>query len=79
MEKMKTTKENLKELGFITVDSPIFYWNGNCVTKDETAPVKQVGTMSLKNQTFKDIIDNNKDKKIVIYEIFDDEIRLAIL
>ncbi len=76
---MKTTRENLKELGFMIVDSPIFYWNGNCITKDETAPIKQIGTMSLKNQSFKDIVEKNIDKKLVIYSINENEIRLAIL
>ena len=63
----------LKELGHDNIqvtDTPVFYWNENCVTKDETAPVKQVSTYRLNQKSF---------KKIVIFNINDEEARLAIL
>jgi len=76
---MKNFKKLLKQLGFQTTDLPIFYWNGNCVTNDPTAPVKVVGSMVFKNQSFKDVIEKHKDKKIVIYSIDENGMRLAIL
>lgn len=79
---MESMNNLLSELGFDNikvVSGPCFYWNGNCPTIDETAQFMQTGTMSLKNQTFKDILEKNKDKKIMVYKLNKDAARLAIL
>jgi hypothetical protein len=58
----------LEKLGHKNIsisETPIFHWNGNCVTSDESAPVKQVGSLSLNNIDFMDFIKSNDNNKIV--------------
>ena len=73
MEKMvnkEMVNELLKNLGhqnISVVEKPIFYWNGNAVTDDETAPVKQVGSFRLSEKFgFSDFLTTHADKKIVL-------------
>ncbi len=73
MEKMvnkNMVNELLKNLGhqnISVVEKPIFYWNGNAVTDDETAPVKQVSSFRLsENFSFLDILRTYDNKKIVL-------------
>lgn len=62
--------ELLKNLGhqnISVVEKPIFYWNGNAVTDDETAPVKQVSSFRLsENFSFLDFLRTHDNKKIVL-------------
>lgn len=73
MEKMvnkEMVNELLKNLGhqnISVVEKPIFYWNGNVVTDDETAPVKQVSSFRLSEKFgFSDFLTTHSDKKIVL-------------
>ena len=73
MEKMvnkEMVNELLKNLGhqnISVVEKPIFYWNGNTVTDDETAPVKQVSSFRLSEKFgFSDFLTTHSDKKIVL-------------
>ena len=73
MEKMvnkNMVNELLEKLGhknISVVEKPIFHWNGNVVTDDETAPVKEVCSFKLhKNFTFSDFLRKYSDKKIVL-------------
>ena len=62
--------ELLKNLGhqnISVVEKPNFYWNGNAVTDDETAPVKQVSSFRLSEKFgFSDFLTTHADKKIVL-------------
>lgn len=72
MEKISKNfvNELLKKLGhenISVVEKPIFYWNGNSVTDDETAPVKQVSSFILNEKlNFSNFFKNNFGKKIVL-------------
>ena len=73
MDKMvnkNMVNELLKNLGhqnISVVEKPIFYWNGNIVADDETAPVKQVSTFRLNEKfVFSDFLSTHVDKKIVL-------------
>ncbi len=62
--------ELLKKLGhqnISVVEKPIFYWDGNEVTDDDTFPIKQVQSFVL-NEKFKfsDFLTKYSDKKIVL-------------
>lgn len=59
----------LKRIGYenvIVTPTPIFLWNGNTITDDETAQPKQIGMVEIPNNDLLKFIDKNKDKKIVI-------------
>lgn len=60
----------LKKLGYgniLVTDKPVFYWNGNNITYDETSPVKRVSDLKLNEKlNFLDFLKNNSDKKIVL-------------
>ena len=62
--------ELLKNLGhqnISVVEKPIFYWNGNAVTDDKTAPVKHVSSFRLSEKFgFSDFLTTHADKKIVL-------------
>lgn len=73
MEKMVNkdmVNELLKNLGhqnISVVEKPNFHWNGNAVTDDETAPVKQVSSFRLSEKFgFSDFLTTHSDKKIVL-------------
>jgi hypothetical protein len=79
---------NLGHKNLLVTPLPIFYWNGNTVTDDETAQIYQVGTLRFsKDFTFSDFLEKNKDKKIVFFSNFSDgrllnnknEIRVAVI
>ena len=66
---MNSINDLLTILGYnniSVVNKPIFYWNGNCVTDDETAQVKRVGDYYLNKESLLDLIKINKDNKMVI-------------
>lgn len=67
----KMVNELLKKLGhqnISVVEKPIFYWNGNEVTNDETAPIKKVSVFKLsENFDFLDFLKTHADKKIVFF------------
>ena len=75
MVNKEMVNELLKNLGhqnISVVETPIFYWNGNAVTDDETAPVKQVGTFRLSEKFgFSDFLTTHADKKIVLISYTD--------
>jgi len=50
----------------IISDKPIFHWNGNTVTDDETAQIKQVATYKLPNGGLIEFLSKNKNNKVVI-------------
>ena len=73
MEKMvnkNMVNELLKNLGHQNIsvaEKPSFYWNGNAVTDDETAPVKLVSSFRLSEKFgFSDFLTTYADKKIVL-------------
>ena len=73
MEKMVNkdmVNELLKNLGhqnISVVEKPNFYWNGNSVTDDETAPMKQVSSFRLSEKFgVSDFLTTHADKKIVL-------------
>jgi len=73
MEKMVNkdmVNELLKNLGYqniSVVEKPIFHWNGNAVTDDETAPMKQVLIFRLNEKFgFSGFLTTHSDKKIVL-------------
>jgi hypothetical protein len=73
MEKMvnkEMVNELLKKLGhqnISVVEKPIFYWNGNAVTDDETAPLKMIESFRLSEKFgFLDFLAAHVDKKIVL-------------
>jgi hypothetical protein len=73
MEKMvnkEMVNELLKKLGhqnISVVEKPVFCWNGNAVTDDETAPVKAVESFKLSQKFgFSDFLAAHVDKKIVL-------------
>jgi hypothetical protein len=61
----------LKNLGYtnlIVSSTPTFYWNGNTVTDDETAQIKQIETFRFNEKfSFSDFLEKNKNKKIVFF------------
>ena len=72
MEKMvckNMVNELLKNLGhqnISVVEKPIFYWDGNEVTDDDTFPIKQVQSFLLSEKMeFSDFLTKYSDKKIV--------------
>jgi hypothetical protein len=83
---VKAMNELLISLGhnnIMVTELPIFKWNGNTVTNDETAQTKVVE--SYNNVNFNDFLEKNKENKIVIYLpqeghfINNNVIRVAIL
>jgi hypothetical protein len=72
MVNKEMVNELLKNLGhqnISVVENTIFYWNGNAVTNDETAPIKKVGTFRLSEKFgFSDFLTTHSDKKIVLIE-----------
>lgn len=73
MKKMvnkEMVNELLKNLGhqnISVVEKPIFYWNGNAATDDETAPVKQVSSFRLSEKFgVSDFLTTHNGKKIVL-------------
>jgi hypothetical protein len=66
----KSINELLKILGHENLSfttKPVFFWNGNCITDDETAQIKQVSTYKLNDGLgFNGFLNRNKGKKIVI-------------
>lgn len=66
----KMVNELLRNLGhqnIQVVEKPIFYWEGNRVTSDDTHPIKQVSRFVLSDEfSFSDFLTRYADKKIVI-------------
>ncbi len=88
--KSKMVNELLRNLGHSNievVENPSFYWNGNTVTSDTTAPVKNVATLKLHGESgFSDFLERHSDKKIVFAPQYsggliseDNSIRVCIL
>lgn len=69
MVNKEMVNELLKNLGhqnISVVEKQVFYWNGNAVTDDETAPMKQVSSFRLSEKFgFSDFLTTHADKKIV--------------
>lgn len=83
MRKMEGDKINnlLKDLGYqiMITDKPLFNWNGNTITSDNTAPVKMVSTFNLNEKFgFLDFLSKYSDKKIVLFDYSEDEVRAFI-
>jgi hypothetical protein len=76
---------NLGHKNLLVTPLPMFFWNGNTVTDDETAQIKQVLTLQLSEKfSFSDFLEKNKDKKIIFFSngnLIDENnrIRVAII
>jgi hypothetical protein len=66
---IKMTNELLNVLGrgnIKVTDRPVYHWNGNTITDDETAPMMQIETYRLReDETVLDFIESKPNNKII--------------